>query len=237
LDSLGQMQPTTSGMMTMLDIGGNYGVVSIAAFKKYSDKMRTIIIEPVPSTYFLLRWNMELNGIPQLTEEQFRSSPQQAGVLALNNGISTLDQDVIGLCYTPPFTMEARLCNCQEQAGSQTQQTGVPQCASVTSRSLGAVVEMFGQQAITFLKMDCEGCETNVVPALRNTGTSEYLLAVGRFAGELHGSVNEFEDFACQFEEGKWFVHVCHESASQQWTTLDLKDRCKMPVSRASCAP
>merc|ERR1719324_2126844 len=88
LDSLGQLVGNTSSMMNMLDIGGNYGRVTIAAWKKSPEKIRIITVEPIPSTYFILRWNLWLNGIPELTLEEFQSQSGRPGVVALNNGLS-----------------------------------------------------------------------------------------------------------------------------------------------------
>lgn len=240
LDSLNTLAPNPEGMMTMLDLGGNMGVVTIAAFKKVPTKMRAIVVEPVPSTYFLLRWNMFLNGIPQLTREQFQNSPRTPGVLALNNGVASIDNKTSGLCYKPPYTMNAKICDCNAQAAAPLQAgVQVEQCATMTSRTFGSLLEMFGEHPLTFMKMDCEGCEVDVVPHLKNLTTSGYKL--GRFSGEFHASPNDFEDYACTFEGGKWFVHVCNVAGpgtsgpTAKFNTYDLTARCAEGASRQQC--
>merc|ERR1719265_109174 len=100
----------------MLDLGGNLGRVTIAAFKKHPQNMRIVAVEPVAPTYFLLRWNLWLNGVPELTMSDFQKSPTKAGVLALNYGIETVDGHVTGLCWNPPFSMRAQSCDCSVQA-------------------------------------------------------------------------------------------------------------------------
>merc|ERR1719310_1008215 len=103
-----------NGTMNMLDIGGNYGLVTIAAFKMHPERMRIVTMEPMPSTYFLLKWNLYLNGIPELAFHDFQASSNRPGVFLLNNGISSTDFEKTGMCYTPPMTMNARVCDCEE---------------------------------------------------------------------------------------------------------------------------
>jgi len=213
------------GMMSMIDIGGNYGRVSIAAFQKFPQKMRIIAVEPVPSTYFLLRWNLWLNGVPEIELQEFYYNKDKPGVLPLNHGIQEQDEQVLGFCYTPPLTMNARMCDCSKVSGEH--------CQPVVSKSLNTLVTMFGGQEIDLLKVDCEGCELDVIPQLVNLQTNAGL-RVHRLVGELHAMPNEIEDHACQAEGGQWFVSICYQQGIVQ--TLPTRQRCAQGPGRESCS-
>jgi FkbM family methyltransferase len=229
LSSLGGQGTDANGMMNMLDIGGNYGRISIAAFKKYPRSARIVVIEPIPSTYLLLKWNLWLNGIPELTLEELRSNPSKPGVVALHGAVADADGKTIDMCYTPPETMGARLCNCSHGFTHSPQE----QCVHVVTRSVESLLASFGTNDIAFLKVDCEGCEVDVLPALMNlTASSKFKIA--RFGGELHALPNHMEDFACMANGGEHFVHVCFVQGLLQ--TLNLPERCTQGAGRPSCS-
>jgi len=231
IDSLGQkgVNSNPADMMNMIDIGGNYGRVSIAAFKNYPTKMRIVVVEPLPSTFLLLKWNLWQNSVPELTLEELQASPTRPGVVALNNGIADVEGKTMDLCYDPPNTMSTRICNCTN--GWAYQKT--TQCHHMVSLTALSLLQSFGNAPINFLKLDCEGCEFDVIPALM-TLTQTSGLRIDRFAGELHTMPNELEDFACKYEGGKWFVHICAEPKSYELRTL--LDRCARGPGRASCS-
>jgi FkbM family methyltransferase len=225
LRSMGE-QNDGSGMMNMLDVGGNMGMITIGAFMKFPKRMRIIVVEPMPSTNLLLRWNLHLNGIPELSPIEFYNSPNSPGVLVLNNGIASKDGEEFGMCYTPPQTQNARMCDCSEVQKSGDNKE---ECHHLTSRNLDALFNMFKQQPLEMLKMDCEGCETALMPSLAKLPQMQ----ISRFAGELHAMSNELEDRASKYDGGKWWVHVCWEDG--KYNTYDLIDRLAKGPNRASC--
>jgi len=240
LGSLGTLEPNEHGMLSMIDAGGNVGVATIAAFKWEPQKMRIVAVEPVPSTYFLLVYNLWLNGVPNLSMEQFLSSPTQPGVLALNKGISQTDNSVLGLCYAPPFSMNAKICECSAQSGElQAQQPGVAQCANVVSTTFPTLLNYFGNgnTQLSFLKMDCEGCESNLLPDL-TTISQNPAFKLGRLAGELHAVDNTLEDLACKFATGSRVEHICNmgeTAATANFVNSNLTDRCLLGATRKNC--
>lgn len=198
LDSLGVEQDKG---MTMVDLGGNYGAVSIAAFKKYPNQLRGIVLEPVPSTYLFLRWNMLLNGVPALEESDLKDS-SKTGVLALNRGIVTNQRDFIEVCYTPPYTMQGYICSCSDPSWSG------KQCHRVKGETTDSLLEYFGSEPISLLKMDCEGCELSTLPVLGDIARRDPH-RIRRLVGELHFPKRDLEDIACTFDAGKFFVRIC----------------------------
>jgi len=216
-------------MLSMIDIGANYGRISLATFRYFPQNIRIVAVEPMPWTYFLLKWNLWLNGVPELALDDIYANPSKPGVLTLNHGIENVDEKVTGFCYTPPHTTTSRICNCSHGWTK----TPEEQCVNVVSKSLDTLVSMFGVKEITFLKIDCEGCELDVIPSLINLQATTGL-QVHRLAGELHAMPNELEDYACQAEEGKFFVSTCF--LQNVGHTLPTQDRCKQGPARESCS-
>jgi len=236
LNSLGTLEPNALGMLEMMDVGANVGAVSIAAFKKQGKRLRIVAVEPNPSTYFLFLWNLFLNGVPQLSLQTFHDNPTQAGVLAINKGVASTDNQVVDLCYTPPQTMMARICNCSVQTGVGAFQPGIEQCANVVSSTFDSLLGYFlnGSSQLTYLKVDCEGCENDLLPALSRYAANP-AWKLGRLAGELHRGVeNAVEDITCQFEGGKWLVHICATKERGRFVT-PVAERCRMGANRVSC--
>jgi len=200
LEFLRQVSPT--GAMQMLDVGGNYGVVAIAAFKLYPEHMRVLTVEPFPSNFFMLRWNMWLNGVPELKELSPDFVP---GVLALNHGVGDSKGEASELCYFPPNTMAAFSCNCTDWP--------LHQCMVMTTISMEDLMGHFGETPITMIKMDCEGCEAYGLPAVTRIVQASPS-RVGRLAGELHGPGPELEAMACHFDSGRYISEVCPTAAT-----------------------
>jgi len=206
-----QGSPETHGMINMIDLGGNYGVVSIAAFLRNPNTLRAIAVEPIPSTYFLLRWNMWLNGVTELTLDQVQKNCQPpAGILALHNGVASVDWSVMNFCYTPPYTMNAHFCECTEQL-----QSG-EQCAPVAGISMAPVLNYFQEQPITILKMACEGWEASALPD-RSAALEANPGRVQRLVGELHDPTTDLQDIACRFDHGSYFVKVCRPDENSRY--------------------
>merc|ERR1719487_1738742 len=162
LDNLEELRdrPPQSHKINMIDLGGNYGAVSIAAFKKYPSQLCAVSVEPIPSTYFFMRWNMWLNGVPALEESDLQAGTKP-GLLALNRGVVTNQREIIEVCYTPPYTMIGQVCSCQDP-----HQWPGKQCHQVKGITTTNLLEMFGADPITIMKMDCEGCELSGLPVL-----------------------------------------------------------------------
>lgn len=207
LDTMGEFHDSSSKLLNMLDIGGNYGVVTIAAFKKYKRSLRVVTVEPIPTTYFFLRWNLFLNGVPELSAAEFGMRP---GVLALNRGTAATDGDDLHLCFDPASSMNARMCDCN---------LGDQHCTIVPSVTMAKLMSMFGTESIAMVKMDCEGCEFQALPALSEAHLSQ---RVRRLAGELHIPDQNLESIACRWDRGRLMTKCQY--------TEDNKVACEVPL-------
>lgn len=206
LDTLGDVRDDSKDMLNMLDIGGNYGVVSIAAYKKYAEKLRVITVEPIPTTFFFLKWNLYLNGVPDLEKAGLdKQNPEKAaldseghtdplktaGVMALNRGSADVEGEDLHFCFDPKSSMNSRMCECQR---------GDDHCIIVPSVTINTLAGMFGLEPIAMVKMDCEGCEFKSLPALAQPEVSK---RVRRLAGELHLPDESLEALACRWDKGR----------------------------------
>lgn len=204
LDTLTDLRSNTSaGMINMLDFGGNYGVVTIATSKKYPGKVRAVVAEPIPSTHFFLRWNMYLNGVTVVDEAAFRKGGSEAGVVALQQAVSGPGNSVLRICSQPDNSMNSYLsldnnsCKCYNDATP---------CFEVPVASSDHMFSMFGSEDITFLKMDCEGCEKTSLPTIASGANAR---RVKRLVGELHDPDPSLVQLACQWDNAKFMTAFC----------------------------
>eukprot|EP00123_Amoebidium_parasiticum_P010772 comp20311_c1_seq1/m.25525 comp20311_c1_seq1/g.25525 ORF comp20311_c1_seq1/g.25525 comp20311_c1_seq1/m.25525 type:complete len:276 (-) comp20311_c1_seq1:361-1188(-) len=139
---------------TIVDIGGNIGTFAIAALLQHPG-VRVLSVEPLAENRRYLMYNAVANGV--------------ANRLAiLPHGI-TADGRTLWISYDE-----------SNPANSRASQSG--QGVAVPTRSLSAVIEM-AESRVALLKIDCEGCEREVMlstPALAD------MSRVGRVVGETH---------------------------------------------------
>jgi FkbM family methyltransferase len=199
LDSLNDALDENQQLLNMMDIGGNYGVITIAAMKKH-ENLRIITVEPSPVTYFFMKWNFYINGIPEIAYESMVPEDQHVpGVLTLNKGISDQKNQELHFCNFLDSSMNSKVCDCKR---------GDKGCYIVGSIAFDDLFYMFGSETINMVKMDCEGCEFKGLPALANNNGDR----VRRFAGELHLPDENLESLACRWDNGR-LVSKCQRSA------------------------
>jgi len=218
--------PSVHGMINVVDMGANYGIVPIALFHKYPKHVRAVIAELVPTTYFFLRWNLHLNEVPLLTEEelQMKGKDRTPGVLAVNKGVSEKDEADMHVCWSPDNSMNAMICDCKKKPFPS-------ECLTVKTISTPSMLKFFGKDGIDFLKMDCEGCELHSLPALAKMDDAPKLIR--RLVGELHEVPPEIEDIACKFNHKTWMTKVCRNRGAGQQLECNPKTRdekCYVPV-------
>lgn len=201
LDTLGDGRDHPDDMLNMIDVGGNYGVVTIAAMKKYPNSLRVVAVEPSPITFFFLKWNLYLNGVPEISDEsELQNKAGAPGVLALNSGSADVAGQDLHFCFYPESSMNSKICDCNPDGEN---------CKLIPSTTVDKLVDMFGTQRIAMVKMDCEGCEFKCLPALAQPHLKD---RVHRLAGELHIPDENIEKLACGWDNGR-LVQKCQHSA------------------------
>lgn len=200
--------------INIIDVGGNLGVVTIAAFKLYPTLSRVVVVEPIPTTYFFLRWNLWLNGVPEVDEASLASAGEaMPGVLALHRAVARNDEEKVSLCYEAANSMEARRRS--------------ERCArnvSVSGIAAESLLNLFGTQSVALVKMDCEGCELEGLPPFAKPNVRA---RVQRLAGELHGDCfveQALEEVACAYDAGRYVLaNECTKVRSLQCGTTSTE--------------
>lgn len=191
LDSLGDdSKHKDKGMLNMIDMGGSYGIVSIAAYKKHAKHLRLVTVEPEPTTYFFLKWNLYINGVPDISEASSGEQLKTPGVLALNRIPTEFDGHDLHFCSNPSEVVTFTACDCEPDE---------KHCVVVPSITVEHLAGMFGNETIAMVKMDCEGCDYHLEAMAR----PEISPRIRRFAGELHLPDENIEELACRWDNGR----------------------------------
>jgi len=216
LDTLLDVRQNSDDMVNMIDMGGNYGAVTIAVFKKFPGLLRTVVLEPVAATYFFLRWNLWLNDVPYFTKEEFLKDDKKPGVVALYGGVPVTADEELLICVHPEWSMNAIAvakfdagwgCDCRFM-----------NCTSVPRWPPDNLLnDFFGDSPISLMKMDCEGCESNVLPVLAKDPSR-----VKRLAGELHTPEEDLIDTSCLYDGGRYMTKVCKVKQGEWKSSLPL---------------
>jgi len=136
----------------IVDVGGNIGDTAILAAKMHPN-MQVLVFEPVPPTYFYMLWNLHLNGVPTLSEEDL-GKPGKSGVLALNKVIG--DGRNITVDWPVKHNSQGSL-NSDQVAGDV--KPGWARATGIQSVKFPEFLASHGVTSIRLFKMDCEGCE------------------------------------------------------------------------------
>lgn len=199
LDTLRDIQP--DGIINMLDLGGNLGATVIAVLRQYSGLVRAIVVEPVPTTYFFLRWNLWLNDVVDISDGDLMASPPRSGVAVLHAGVGATEGTSLTVCALNGNSMNAFIlpshipCECGVDAV----------CTEVPTATMEHLLNLFGPGNITLLKADCEGCEMAGFPALSHLPRGR----IRRLVGELHMPTKSVIDVACAYDSGRFLTAMC----------------------------
>ena len=151
----------------IVDIGANLGDFSIAAAKLFPS-LQIIAFEPVPTTFFAMNYNFWINGITLLDHKDLKVGGK-GGVVAVHAAIADKNDvrevfwnsEQTNLAFVDPMTLaETHGKRIKEMTASQDVR--------------GVVLEDFLKQhdrldrRVLFLKMDCEGCEFDALPSMKD---------------------------------------------------------------------
>ncbi|CAK9082463.1 unnamed protein product, partial [Durusdinium trenchii] len=142
------MLRSTSPAPIFLDIGANMGMVSILLAKKWPNA-RILAVEPAPTTFRYLLWNLRANDV-------------LAQVWPLNLAVSTARRSV-----RMSHLSSGHVWTGQVPANASWTPSHVLKSDSVFDVSTASLPELlagFGMgHQVDFLKLDCEGCEWEIL--------------------------------------------------------------------------
>lgn len=140
---------------------------------------------------------------------------QNPGVIALNRGSAAVAGQDLHLCFIPKQSMNSRVCDCK---------AGEENCVIVPSITVDRLAGMFGTQPIAMVKMDCEGCEFQSLPALAQMPV---VTRIRRLAGELHIPDKEIEEIACRWDHGR-LISKCQKNGPL-WSDVECDKKLDCP--------
>jgi FkbM family methyltransferase len=164
--------PKEDGLI--IDVGSNIGDFAMMASKIHPN-MQVMAFEPAPTTYFLLRLNLWINHVQEL-EEKDLGKPGKFGVLAMHGAV-TSDARPVEIAYEPGWSVMASV-NAHGPATENWERAMVP------SWDLRSFLQQHGISKVRLFKIDCEGCEFEVIPSLKEMFTDKTLIE--RAVGEIH---------------------------------------------------
>lgn len=159
----GTIRPAPDGRLTIVDVGANLGVFSLSIKALYPDA--TVIgVEPLPENHAYFQRNLELN--PQLGTSVVAVKAAVAGTSGMLRLHSPGGDD---------FPTDATLLNPAAVGGRS---------FDVEARTLADILSDHGIPRISFLKLDCEGAEFEILYRAER----ETLERVAMLAVEVHES-------------------------------------------------
>jgi FkbM family methyltransferase len=196
--------------ITLIDIGANLGVLSIYMSRKLP-RAQLLAFEPVPTTYFYMRYNMYLNNVTiwhcgslisrpygdfsimEIPQSQALNDTKRLirrtyarGLCAVHGAVSAATGlSEVNISYSETSSQLATLRTSPEReiSGSSKTMTMVP----ATAYELQAILSMQEFAVLDYLKIDCEGCEFSVIPAIDAELVNKSRIAV--LGIELHQSL------------------------------------------------
>lgn len=204
----------------LVDIGANIGDQAIVAMQLRPTR-QVVAIEPIPTTYFYLLWNLLINGVPLITRSELGRA-DAPGVLPLNAAVSA-DKNLradkhlrstVEVVWADGHSQEAGL------KSAISPKYGLRRSARVPVVHLPTMLK---GHTIDLLKLDCEGCELELLGGaprwfanrslIRYVGAEIHVYAgLRRRSGETHfAKANQtrarraraaLDNRGCKWEEG-----------------------------------
>lgn len=199
----------------IIDVGANVGDYAILA-ALLNPKLQIVAIEPVPTTFFYLAYNVHLNKLTNLTAQDLGDT-DKPGIFLVHAAVGNSDgESEVG--YSDKLSKNAGV-NVSHNMAVGWKFERVPQLNLYNFLMSNTIF------IVNLLKMDCEGCEFSVIPQLGDffVSTSQ----VHKFTGEIHRSLTDPHE--------QTFVEKPSENLVQA-TNAQLKKRgCKTNTWAVSC--
>lgn len=168
---------------TVIDVGANLGAFTIYTALLHP-QMRVISFEPTPPTYFFFVCNLFLNKV-KLLSLNGPGFPWKPGVLPLHGAVGAVEGTVV-ISWDPSKTQNAAADSDEPSVKAQGWNK-----KTVVRYPIRRVLE--GPWVVKIFKIDCEGCEFSVIPALADFLPNR--TKIEKLVGEYHLSLlNKNED-------------------------------------------
>ncbi|CAE8619893.1 unnamed protein product [Polarella glacialis] len=144
--------PEGEASPVFIDVGASIGIVSVLLCKRWANA-RVIALEPAPSNFRYLLWNLRVNGVTDC-------------VWPLNIAAGGTPLATKAFFYSPTYPTWTQLAGGDELTPEDDSWRGGWPDWQIRFESetvtLAEVIAAFGLGDIHFLKVDCEGCEWDI---------------------------------------------------------------------------
>lgn len=155
--------------MVILDIGAHLGLSSVVLAKMFPSA--TIYsFEPSPRTYEFLLWNLRANQVTNVRA---------------HNAAFTADGRNVTMFLNPKHSAQNNVYGAYNHKGVPTQMNQF----DLPSATLADVQQAYNFSAIDLLKIDCEGCEFEVISNISHQGWAAANHRSPPIIGEIHPAV------------------------------------------------
>jgi len=148
---------------TVLDLGTNIGITAIIVAKMFPG-VRIIGVEAMPPNFACALENIKQNGVADR-------------ITVLNGAMSSSTLAPVNMTYSGPNSGGSSFA-------SEMMEGGYTHDFSIQPITVEEIVHHFGVTHVSFIKLDCEGCEFDIVPSFSPRLVDLFMEAI--VMGELH---------------------------------------------------
>ena len=183
---------------TLLDLGSNIGITAILLAKMWPT-IRVIGIEPIPYNYALALRNVDINGV--------------ADRVIILPGALASNVTEISIRYS--FANHGSSTSSKEFFVRGSDDTKGHEDFTVFTVTVDEILQHFGINYVPFIKLDCEGCEYDIIPHL-----SPEALAIFKDAlvfGEVHSDRMPVSPDVASFVHGIFSAYSVGRKLKKRW--------------------
>jgi len=192
----------------VLDIGSHVGAVAILLARTQPNLARIHAFEPSPLNYFFLVWNVHLNNVTD------RVIPRHIGLSSTGKSATFVVSTVDSTGNRMRTVGDARNGEVWGGGGQQT---------TVKTMRLDNFLQLCRVSSVSYVKLDCEGCEYEIVPA----NEAFFASAVSHLSGELHTVSSTIASKAALSSTRRI---ICKDRRQQHGAAADGFHNCDMPI-------
>lgn len=179
---------------TILDLGTNVGITAITMAKMFPNA-KVIGVEPMPPNFACALENVEKNNVAER-------------VTVLNAALSADTSKTIAITYSGPNSGGSSFSPEFGEGGYRHE-------FAIHPITVEEILNHFGVTHVSFVKLDCEGCEFDIVPAFSQRVLD--LFADALVMGEIHDSRMTISSDRLRFVSGIYDAHEGGGTTTKVW--------------------
>uniref|UniRef100_A0A7S1PPW4 Methyltransferase FkbM domain-containing protein n=1 Tax=Alexandrium catenella TaxID=2925 RepID=A0A7S1PPW4_ALECA len=169
----------------VFDVGGNVGKVAIIMAHIYHG-VRVVTFEPSELNRFFLELNLAINNVPYIPSGGHRDAGGSKFVLGAESFVEVRGEAITNSTGTEDFAFQPM--SADESGLDPSHRSMSAEYSSVRTITIEDAMKELGVDRVRLMKIDCEGCEFEVFPALSNATLDR----IDSLVGEYHAHLEPF---------------------------------------------